>query len=307
MYLIAEGSCQVKIIDEKKNVRLGKLLRLGDYFGEISLIYECPRSATVFSTKYSTMAKLMKSSYKEILIHFPNLVDELKLGIYAYNDRMKRFIIENITKIEYFKDIGDDALHDIIYSLQTKKYQKDEILQEPGDNATSLFFLQDGVIEIFTKTENNHVFMLEKLFRGSIINYRTFFMEEDGKVYYRFGRNSICSILTYDVMLDLSTRHKTLQQQFLQFKKNTIQENKPYPLDYIMNMPKHLMSTEMNEETQQKAWRLENQLKNVVIRRLTEIRAIKSKPSLKDMIDKYLQQKGEKDERSRKRIKEQVL
>lgn len=67
------------------------------------------------------------------------------------------------------------------------------------------------------------------------------------------------------------------------------------------------MSTDMNEETQQKAGRLENQLKNVAIRRLTEIRAIKSKPSLKDMIDKYLQQKGEKDERSRKRIKEQVL
>ena len=39
MYLIADGACQVKIIDQKKNIRLGKLLRAGDYFGEISLIY----------------------------------------------------------------------------------------------------------------------------------------------------------------------------------------------------------------------------------------------------------------------------
>ena len=96
MYLIADGACQVKIIDQKKNIRLGKLLRAGDYFGEISLIYDCPRSATIQSTKYSTMAKLTKSAYKEILIQFPNLLTELKQGIYKYNDSMKRFISENI-------------------------------------------------------------------------------------------------------------------------------------------------------------------------------------------------------------------
>ena len=60
------------------------------------------------------------------------------------------------------------------------------------------------------------------------------------------------------------------------------------------------------EQTAQ-AWRLENILKNVVIRRLTEIRALKAKPSLKDMISEYMEKKREKDERARVRIKEQVL
>ena len=32
--------------------------------------------------------------------------------------------------------------------------------------------------------ELSREFVLEKLFRGSIINYRTFFLEEDGKVFY---------------------------------------------------------------------------------------------------------------------------
>lgn len=258
MFLISDGACQVKIIDEKKNVRLGKLLRSGDYFGEISLIYACPRSATISSTKYSTMAQLSKASFKEILISFPNMVEELKKGIFLYNDKMKRFIIQSLEKIEYFQDIGEDALHDIIYNLQTKKFQEDEILQEPGDNATQLFFLQDGVIEIFTKIEGEHEFMLEKLFRGSIINYRTFFMEDDGKVYYRFGRNSICSILSYDTMEELIQRHTVLRQKFLKFKKETIINDKPFPLDYIMNMPKHLRNPKISQETQAMSWRLEN-------------------------------------------------
>jgi hypothetical protein len=74
-----------------------------------------------------------------------------------------------------------------------------------------------------------------------------------------------------------------------------------------MNLPKHLRSTAVDKETQNEIWRLENILKNVCLRRLTEIRAIKQKPSLRDMIKEYLQKKNEKDERARVRIKEQVL
>jgi len=66
---------------------------------------------------------------------------------------MKRFIVKSIEKVEYFRDIGEDALHDIIYNLKGRKCLKGTILQEPGDNATKLFFLEDGVIEIFTYTD----------------------------------------------------------------------------------------------------------------------------------------------------------
>lgn len=42
------------------------------------------------------------------------------------------------------------------------------------------------------------------------------------------------------------------------------------------------------------AYRLENQFKNVAIRRLEEIRNLKAKPSLKDMISDYLKKQEEK-------------
>lgn len=155
--------------------------------------------------------------------------------------------------------------------------------------------------------ENGQEFILEKLFRGSIINYRTFFMEDDGKVYYRFGRNSICSVLPYDKMLEILPKYDKLKRKFVAFKLKTIQMGKPFPLDYIMNLPKHLRRKDMADADTLRAWKLENVLKNVVIRRLTEIRAIKAKPSLRDMIMVYLDKKLEKEERQRVRIKEQVL
>lgn len=50
-----------------------------------------------------------------------------------------------------------------------------------------------------------------------------------------------------------------------------------------------------------------NILKNVVARRLSEIRAVKAKPSLKEMITAYLNKMNDKDERARNRIKDKVL
>ena len=75
-----------------------------------------------------------------------------------------------------------------------------------------------------------------------------------------------------------------------------------------MNLPSHLRSTDpQTAKLRGESDRLENVLKNVAIRRLTEIRAIKAKPSFKEMIVEYMQKKSEKDERARIRIKEQVL
>ena len=72
-----------------------------------------------------------------------------------------------------------------------------------------------------------------------------------------------------------------------------------------MNLPSHLRTNDPERNTLQSQHdRLENILKNVAIRRLTEIRAIKAKPSFKEMIVEYMQKKSEKDERARIRIKE---
>lgn len=73
MFLLAKGACEVSIVDEKKNRHKLKVMRPGDYFGEISLIYGCKRTATVKSSKYSTLAILQKPQYKEVLVEFPEL------------------------------------------------------------------------------------------------------------------------------------------------------------------------------------------------------------------------------------------
>lgn len=68
----------------------------GEFFGEISLVYGCNRTATVQAVKYSTLAVLKKEDYRIILLEFPDLEPEFKKKIYLYNDRMNIFVKKSI-------------------------------------------------------------------------------------------------------------------------------------------------------------------------------------------------------------------
>ena len=75
MFIIAKGECTVNVVDERKREDTGhRILRAGDYFGEIALLYGCQRTSTVISTKYSTLATLTRPRFKEISTEFPELI-----------------------------------------------------------------------------------------------------------------------------------------------------------------------------------------------------------------------------------------
>ncbi len=48
----------------------------------------------------------------------------MKEGIYKYTDGLKKFMIEGLQKIDYLKDIDEDALHDILYNCTARRHEK---------------------------------------------------------------------------------------------------------------------------------------------------------------------------------------
>lgn len=138
----------------------------------------------------------------------PKIQDEIKTGIYEYNDKMLNFIKRSMKQIPYFEHLTSDdpILYDIIYLLDTKPKIKGEQLQKAGDDANELFFLQSGMIEVYTEFEGKE-FVIERLFKGSIVNYRTFFMNEFGSVNMRFAAPSVLKVLSNEKMNQLNSKH----------------------------------------------------------------------------------------------------
>lgn len=63
-FFIAEGQCQVSLLDHFQNeVQIKPVLEKGDYFGELAILNNCLRTATVRSNNYCTFAKIPKSVF----------------------------------------------------------------------------------------------------------------------------------------------------------------------------------------------------------------------------------------------------
>ena len=123
-----------------------------------------------------------------------------------------------------------------MFSLRKSFYDKHHLLQKTGDDASTLLFVLDGVVELYTEFEGMF-FLLEKLFRGSAINYRTFFMEYAGKVNMRTGRSTVLLEVDYTDFENLMQKHEVLETQFLKFQKKILTEGNTFPLDYVMYLP----------------------------------------------------------------------
>ena len=64
MFFIGDGTCKVTVKDARGHDKIVKNLTRGDHFGEINLIYNCKRTATVHSTNYTTFIYIMIGEYK---------------------------------------------------------------------------------------------------------------------------------------------------------------------------------------------------------------------------------------------------
>jgi len=76
MYFIIKGDCVILMRDHKGRENLRneelKLLVGGNHFGEISMLYDCPRQVDVISRSYITLATLHYHRYQKIISEYPN-------------------------------------------------------------------------------------------------------------------------------------------------------------------------------------------------------------------------------------------
>jgi hypothetical protein len=71
------------------------------------MLYECKRTATVTTRNYTTLGKLQMNEYREIISAYKNMEDLLRERIIEYDDPLKTFLVEAITKISYFHNASE--------------------------------------------------------------------------------------------------------------------------------------------------------------------------------------------------------
>jgi signal-transduction protein with cAMP-binding, CBS, and nucleotidyltransferase domain len=132
------------------------------------------------------MATVSKQAFKDLMNEMPDLLLSLKRHIYRYEDPLKTYTSEMMIKLPYFDKnyMNKHIFHKILYCFQMKFYGKGDLVLKEDDEIDQIIFVVHGSLEIFTEFEGND-FIIETLKPGSILNYKTMFMDDTMKVQVR--------------------------------------------------------------------------------------------------------------------------
>ena len=123
MYLISQGSCKVSIFD--RNEKTGKMtdihvrtLESHDYFGEISLVHDSVRTATVTCTNYCTLGKISLRTLYDLCSNYAFFRKALMNSIKLYDDQIKVFLHAVLRNIPYLQDVSEDTFQALAMSFK---------------------------------------------------------------------------------------------------------------------------------------------------------------------------------------------
>ena len=248
MYFIAKGSCEVEVITNY-DLQLGSgedsvhkigLLGEGAHFGGVSLIFGCRRTASVISSNYCTLASLTSKDLRKTDDTFHSLRSNFKKFTVKYEDELKMFLEFEMEKIPYWKDISMASKQDLIYAMVRVEKPDGAMLCKAGDFADSCILIQSGTVECVTTIGiKEFPFIIEHLQRGSIINYRSFMVNDEIDTDYRCKGKVSYFKLPLDKFLEFKDRRQDIQKVFLKVEAEVLLMANEIALDYIFPNNNH--------------------------------------------------------------------
>ncbi|CAD8181144.1 unnamed protein product [Paramecium octaurelia] len=205
-YVILNGSVKVYIDEptEFKNfMQLKEIAQLGkgDAFGEISLLYNSKRTATVIANERSDLIVLEKDAFQEYMKTIDN-TNEMKTV--ALN-RLLQFL----ESLPVFQMFNKDLLVQLCTKCQIQMYPSQQILLKQGVEPTHMYIIKSGRVKAIKKIKWNLEDYPSSLIRGQTTSSTDLFSQDvyfeidelgDGEIFGDFAllneEESQCSYIT---------------------------------------------------------------------------------------------------------------
>jgi CRP-like cAMP-binding protein len=157
IFFISRGECDVFVIDNLRNERHTKVLIKGDFFGEVAMLKNCKRTATVQSKYYSTCAEFDETHFRDLIDHYPSILIYMINRIRKhYNDSWKVFIKLIMANIDYLgSDVPNSVIDDIFYKLEFITISEGTFLFRKGNTCDCVYIIVSGELDIIFSNEKN--------------------------------------------------------------------------------------------------------------------------------------------------------
>lgn len=151
LYVIQEGTFHAYVTKDRETSLLHVYENAG-YFGELALLYNTPRAATVQAKTNGILWSMDRISFKRIL--------------YKSTFR-KRTIYEGlIESVPMLKSLKPYERMNLADALITRYFTNDDVIIHQGEKADGMYFIEKGIVRITMMDENGKECEIQQLEKG---------------------------------------------------------------------------------------------------------------------------------------------
>ena len=161
------------------------------------------------------------------------MIREMKEQIFAYDDDVKHFLSSNLKKISYLRSLDLDIFHEVMFSFQQETFDKNTYIFKEGELSNAMFLVKNGIIEITVKVEGQDL-AIERLYRGSMINQRSFLIADVSDITGKCFETLTLFYLSYEQMQRIRMKSSRLNLEISKIEASDSFKKNPYIIDYIM-------------------------------------------------------------------------
>ncbi|CAI5683705.1 cGMP-dependent protein kinase 2 [Oreochromis niloticus] len=146
MYIVAAG--ELSVTQSGRDLRT---LTSGDVFGELAILYNCKRTATVKAKTPVHLWCMERQTYRSIMTN---------------KSKKKREQLVGFLKTAHtLKDLNDVQLSKIIDSMEEVKYQDKDVIVREGTEGNAFYIILKGEV-LVTKNVNGHEKQIRRMGKG---------------------------------------------------------------------------------------------------------------------------------------------
>nr|XP_043904448.1 cGMP-dependent protein kinase 2 [Solea senegalensis] len=146
MYIVADG--ELLVTQAGQDLRT---LTTGDVFGELAILYNCKRTATVKAKTVVRLWCMERQTYRTIITNKSKKRREQLMGFLKTSHTLK--------------DLNDAQLSKIIDSMEEVKYQDKDVIVREGTEANTFYIILKGEV-LVTKKVHGHQKQIRRMGKG---------------------------------------------------------------------------------------------------------------------------------------------
>ncbi|XP_043920401.1 cGMP-dependent protein kinase 1-like [Protopterus annectens] len=135
MYIVAEGNLSVT----QSGTHLRNLSK-GDVFGELAILYNCKRTATVTAMSYVLLWSIERKTYRAIMT--------------SKSKKKREQIIGFLKTAKTLKSLPDSQLSKIFDSMEELKFHPNEVIVKEGEVGKTFYIILKGEVLVTKKNVN---------------------------------------------------------------------------------------------------------------------------------------------------------